>query len=62
MTDDLLTGTLPFSLTCWECDAGTDIGSRTEAEAQGWTHIIEDADGLAWHYVGVCPECKEPTP
>jgi hypothetical protein len=47
---------IPFSLVCERCD--TDCpNSQEEAEAVGWTSIEEDLTGLAWNFVGICPDC-----
>ena len=46
-----------FSLTCLQCDAGNEIQSEQEAERLGWQELKSDPDGLAWTYVGVCPDC-----
>jgi hypothetical protein len=47
---------VPFSLTCERCDAGTDIASFSQAEAEGWLEIMYH-DGPGWNFIGVCPEC-----
>ena len=47
-----------FSLTCEECDAGMDIVSYDHALSEGWTGISYDPDGLAWNFVGLCPDCR----
>jgi hypothetical protein len=49
---------IAFSLTCERCDAGMDIDSYDQALAQGWTGIDYDPDGLAWNFVGLCPDCR----
>jgi hypothetical protein len=49
---------VPFSLVCERCDAGMDIGSYEEAEAQGW-HFVQYAPDLPMaNYVGLCPTCR----
>jgi hypothetical protein len=48
---------LVFSLTCQYCDAGTNVTSREQAEAEGWTEIEDDRGGWSWNYLGVCPDC-----
>lgn len=47
-----------FSLTCEQCDAGMDIACYDQALAEGWTNIGYDPGGLAWNYVGLCPDCR----
>ena len=47
---------LPFSLECYCCDAGMDLATVEAAIVAGWTEIREDS-GLAWNYLGLCPEC-----
>ncbi|MCK6483769.1 MAG: hypothetical protein L6R00_06510 [Phycisphaerae bacterium] len=49
---------LLFSLTCARCDAGIDIDSFDEAVQAGWREIIRDSRGIAWNYIGLCPECR----
>lgn len=58
---------LPFSLVCVGCDAGDEVGSLAEAQAQGWTRLRADPTGLTWNFLGFCPhyndatdECDEP--
>lgn len=48
---------LPFSLSCNHCSAGDGIDSIEQATALGWSSIEEDADGMSWDYLGLCPEC-----
>lgn len=49
---------IPFSLTCFYCDAGMDIESEEAAIEQGWIEI-EPALALAEaNYRGVCPDCR----
>lgn len=51
---------VPFSLMCGcycGCDAGEEIESRKQADAEGWTEIEAD-DGHSWNYLGLCPECR----
>lgn len=45
-----------FSLECFNCDAGMDVDSFEQAIILGWEDIQFD-DGLAWNYLGLCPEC-----
>lgn len=51
--------TIPFSLTCVNCDDGQNVDSAEQANLLGWTDIEAD-DGMSWNYLGVCPnpECK----
>jgi hypothetical protein len=46
-----------FSLSCQYCDAGTNVESREQAEAEGWIELEED-DGLSWTWLGICPDCR----
>jgi hypothetical protein len=48
----------PFSLCCVSCDAGCNLTCPEHAIAAGWSNIIEDADGIGWNYIGVCPTCQ----
>ncbi len=48
---------VPFSLTCCECDAGTEVGSHPEAVALGWTDIGYEPDLPMANFIGLCPEC-----
>lgn len=48
---------LGFSLICRDCDAGMEIVSYDQALSEGWTAIVADP-GLAWNYVGLCPDCR----
>lgn len=50
---------VPFSLTCAECDAGTEIASFEEAAAAGWTEIDYAPDLPMANFVGLCPQCWE---
>ena len=53
---------VPFSLSCMDCDAGMDIGSREEAILSGWTNVSEDDDpdgGFWWTWLGLCPDCRK---
>ena len=57
-----MTGTqepgVPFSLVCFDCDAGMEISSHDEAIANGWTEI-EYAPHLSMsNYLGLCPTCR----
>ena len=47
---------IPFSIECFSCDAGTEIDSAEQAIAKGWTNIQPD-NGAAWNYLGDCPDC-----
>ena len=47
---------LPFSLECFTCDAGMEIDSPEKALLAGWKNI-EPSNGLAWNYLGDCPDC-----
>ena len=48
-----------FSLECQSCDAGTGIPSIEAAHAEGWTDLQPDDFGLAWTWLGLCPDCKQ---
>lgn len=48
--------TIPFVLSCHECDAGDGIDSQEQAVLHGWIDLVED-DGLSWTWLGWCPEC-----
>lgn len=48
-----------FRLACVDCDAGTEIKTREEAEAAGWIDLDPDPGGFAWTYLGTCPECRK---
>jgi hypothetical protein len=50
---------LPFSLVCQECDAGTEIASREQANAAGWADIIFAPDLPMANWLGVCPSCQK---
>jgi hypothetical protein len=47
---------LPFSLTCYDCDAGMEISSIEAAVIAGWRMIQAD-DGPSWNFLGNCPDC-----
>ena len=47
-----------FSLSCQMCDAGTNVLSKEQAEAEGWVELEEDPDGLSWTWLGICPDCR----
>ena len=51
---------VPFSLVCYECDAGMDVRSHEQAVAEGWTRIDFDPGLPMANFVGVCPDCREP--
>ena len=55
---DSVEGKLPFSLTCWYCDAGQGILSKAEAQAEGWIEIEPAPQLLQANFLGVCPECR----
>ena len=48
---------LNFSLSCTTCDAGTEVKTRGEAEAAGWSQLLCDPGGISWTWLGLCPEC-----
>lgn len=48
----------PWSLQCFQCDAGDGMLSVEHAIAEGWNGIVED-DGASWNYLGQCPDCAE---
>lgn len=50
--------TVPFSLTCGECDDGMEINSPEEAIQLGWDESIDYDDGMAWNFIGMCPTCR----
>jgi hypothetical protein len=47
-----------FSIACLYCDDGQHIDSRKQAEAEGWTEIEDDPDGLTANHLGVCLHCR----
>jgi hypothetical protein len=47
-----------FSLVCEICDAGSNVTSREQAIAEGWTDIIYAPDLPMANFVGLCPDCK----
>ncbi len=47
---------VPFSLSCFECDAGDGVTGLIDAQHQGWTDLQYD-DGMSWNFLGMCPEC-----
>ncbi len=47
----------PFSLTCRYCDHGDAVGTRMQADAEGWKDIDFDPSGPFWNYLGDCPTC-----
>lgn len=49
---------IPFLLVCEQCDAGTEIGSRKEAIAAGWSDIEYAPDLPMANFVGLCPDCR----
>lgn len=49
---------IPFSLTCWHCEAGDGIATKAQAIACGWKDIVFD-DGGSWNFIGTCPECSK---
>ena len=51
-------GTKPFTLTCVDCDAGTDVKSMVEAAKSGWSSIEETSDLMEANYIGLCPDCR----
>jgi hypothetical protein len=48
---------VPFSIACFGCDAGQEIGEYAVAVARGWEGIVLDRGGLGWNFLGSCPEC-----
>lgn len=50
---------IPFTLVCYECDAGDGIDSHAQAVAEGWTSIDYAPDLPMANYVGLCPDCRE---
>ncbi len=50
--------TVPFVLSCTECDLGDEINSQRQAKRAGWTDLTFDPDGLSWTWVGVCSGCR----
>jgi hypothetical protein len=51
--------TVPFSLTCSECDAGTDVANYEQAIAEGWVWIDYAPDLPMANFIGLCPDCRE---
>ena len=51
-----LSDDVPFTLSCYHCDAG-DPESYQEAIEAGWLYIQYTPDGLTENYLGLCPEC-----
>ena len=49
---------VPFSLVCETCDAGRELGSYQEANADGWSDITRALDLPMANYVGLCPACR----
>ena len=49
---------VPFSLVCFNCDAGVQIESGEQAIAEGWTDIQYDPDLSMANFIGVCPDCR----
>lgn len=50
---------VPFTLTCIQCDAGTDIESFEHAMEQGWRLIEYTPDLPMANFLGVCPDCRD---
>ena len=50
---------VPFSLVCYECDAGMYIESHGQATAEGWMEIDYAPDLPMANYIGLCPDCRE---
>lgn len=48
---------VPFTLACVLCDADSPE-TYGEALQHGWTEIEYDGDGLAWNFLGICPDCR----
>ncbi|APZ94528.1 hypothetical protein [Fuerstiella marisgermanici] len=46
------------SITCYDCDNGSQIGSLKEAIDDGWTAIIGDDDLKVTSHLGTCPLCR----
>jgi hypothetical protein len=49
----------PFSLVCYECDAGEGIASEEEAMAEGWTEIEFARHLPQANFIGMCPDCRK---
>lgn len=49
---------VPFSLECWQCDAGNAPDTLEEAISQGWRNIQRD-DNDSWNFLGTCPSCED---
>jgi hypothetical protein len=47
----------PFSLVCYECDAGEGIVTEEEAMEEGWTEIELARHQPQANFIGFCPEC-----
>ncbi|MEK6258007.1 MAG: hypothetical protein AABP62_05245 [Planctomycetota bacterium] len=47
----------PFSLVCYECDAGEGIVTEEEAMEEGWTEIEFARHQPQANFIGFCPEC-----
>ena len=47
--------TMCESISCVNCDAGTD--GVIAALGEGWREIVADAEGFGANYFGVCPDC-----
>jgi hypothetical protein len=48
------------SISCIECDDGQHIGTRKQAERNGWTEIYEQDDCCETTHYGLCPDCSQP--
>jgi hypothetical protein len=60
MRPHILAATEPcFSLVCYDCDAGMNVGSEQQAVSEGWSDIDYAPNLPQANYVGLCPDCKE---
>lgn len=51
-----LSDDVPFTLSCYHCDAGSPESCQEAVDA-GWLYIQYTPDGLTENYLGLCPEC-----
>lgn len=55
---EILDSEPPFSLSCYQCDAGDDVVSKDQALVLGWHGVQRDTTGLGWNDLGWCPDCS----
>lgn len=49
----------PFTLTCYDCDAGSEYECAEAAVLAGWGKVAkDDPEGWTTH-IGLCPDCRE---